>query len=40
MLAPVAGYYPAAPFLTVAKYFGDDIYKDMTWKDYEASQSK
>jgi len=40
MLAPVAGYYPAAPFLTVAKYFGDDIFKDMTWKDYEASQSK
>lgn len=40
MLAPVVGYYPATPFLTVAKYFGDDIFKDMTWKDYEASQSK
>ena len=37
LLAPVAGYYPAAPFLDVAKYFGDNFYKDMTWKDYEST---
>lgn len=37
LLAPVAGYYPATPFLDVAKYFGDNFYKDMTWKDYEST---
>ncbi len=39
MLSPVPGYQKPKPFLEIAKYFGDDIYKDKDWKTY-AGQGK
>jgi thioredoxin-related protein len=37
VLTPLAGYYPATPFLQIATYFGDSLFETMTWKDYEAT---
>ena len=34
MLSPVPGYQKPKPFLNIAKYFGDDIYKKKDWKAY------
>ena len=34
MLSPVPGYQKPEPFLNIAKYFGDNIYKDQDWKTY------
>ena len=34
MLSPVPGYQKAEPFLQIARYFGDDIYKTQDWKSY------
>ncbi|MCJ7467493.1 MAG: DUF255 domain-containing protein [Maribacter sp.] len=34
MLSPVPGYQKPQPFLNIAKYFGDNIYKDKDWKTY------
>jgi thioredoxin-related protein len=34
MLSPVPGYQKPEPFLSIAKYFGDDIYKDTDWETY------
>ncbi|MFT6370504.1 MAG: thioredoxin-related protein [Maribacter sp.] len=34
MLSPVPGYQKPEPFLNIAKYFGDNIYKDKDWKTY------
>jgi len=34
MLSPVPGYQKPAPFLNIARYFGDDIYKNQDWKTY------
>ncbi|MCW5515982.1 thioredoxin family protein [Muriicola sp. Z0-33] len=34
MLSPVPGYQKPKPFLNIAKYFGDDIYKEKDWKTY------
>ncbi len=36
MLSPVPGYQKPKPFLKIAKYFGDDIYKEKDWKSYDA----
>ncbi len=36
MLSPVPGYQQPDPFLNIAKYFGDNIYKDKDWKTYSA----
>lgn len=36
MLSPVPGYQKPGPFLNIAKYFGDDIYKEKDWKTYAA----
>lgn len=36
MLSPVPGYQKPEPFLSIARYFGDDIYKDTDWKTYSA----
>ena len=36
VLSPVPGYQKPGPFLNIAKYFGDDIYKDKDWKTYTA----
>ncbi len=34
MLSPVPGYQKPKPFLNIARYFGDNIYKDTDWKTY------
>jgi thioredoxin-related protein len=34
MLSPVPGYQKPVPFLNIARYFGDDIYKEKDWKTY------
>ncbi len=34
MLSPVPGYQKPEPFLTIARYFGDNIYKDTDWATY------
>ncbi len=34
MLSPVPGYQKVQPFLQIAKYFGDNIYKQQDWKSY------
>ncbi|MEM7381101.1 MAG: DUF255 domain-containing protein [Bacteroidota bacterium] len=34
MLSPIPGYQKPKPFLNIAKYFGDDIYKEKDWKAY------
>ena len=34
MLSPVPGYQKVGPFLQIARYFGDDIYKTQDWKSY------
>ncbi len=39
MLSPVPGYQKPEPFLQIAKYFGDNIYKEKDWKTY-TSESK
>jgi thioredoxin-related protein len=39
MLSPVPGYQQPGPFMNIARYFGDDIYKELDWKTY-SGQSK
>ncbi|WP_222984700.1 thioredoxin family protein [Flagellimonas meishanensis] len=34
MLSPVPGYQKVEPFLQIARYFGDNIYKDKDWQTY------
>lgn len=34
MLSPVPGYQKADAFLQIAKYFGDNIYKEKDWQAY------
>lgn len=34
LITPVPGYQKAQPFLNIARYFGDDIYKEKDWKTY------
>jgi thioredoxin-related protein len=34
MLSPVPGYQKPGPFLQIAQYFGDNIYKEKDWKTY------
>lgn len=34
MLSPLPGYQKPAPFLKIAKYFGDNIYKEKDWNAY------
>ena len=34
MLSPVPGYQKVGPFLHIARYFGDNIYKEKDWKTY------
>ncbi len=34
VLSPVPGYQKPESFLTIAKYFGDNIYKQKDWKTY------
>ena len=37
MLSPVPGYQKAKPFLKIARFFGDDIYKDQDWNSYSGA---
>lgn len=37
MLSPVPGYQKPKPFLNIARYFGDNIYKEKDWKAYTSS---
>jgi Thioredoxin-related protein len=34
MLSPVPGYQKVEPFMQIAKYFGENIYKDKDWQTY------
>lgn len=34
MLSPVPGYQKPEPFLSIARYFGENIYKEKDWKAY------
>ncbi|WP_394970672.1 thioredoxin family protein [uncultured Croceitalea sp.] len=34
MLSPVPGYQKVDPFMEIARYFGDNIYKEKDWKTY------
>ena len=34
MLSPVPGYQQVEPFMQIAKYFGDNIYKNKDWQSY------
>jgi len=36
LITPVPGYHQAEPFLTIARYFGDDIYKEKDWETYSS----
>jgi thioredoxin-related protein len=38
MLSPVPGYQKADDFLKIAKFFGDEIYKNKDWKTYSSGQ--
>lgn len=34
MLSPVPGYQKVGPFMQIARFFGDNIYKDQDWQTY------
>jgi thioredoxin-related protein len=34
MLSPVPGYQKPEPFLSIARYFAENIYKEKDWKAY------
>jgi thioredoxin-related protein len=34
MLSPVPGYQKVQPFMQIARYFGENIYKEQDWKSY------
>ena len=36
LLSPVPGYQKPGPFLNIARFFGDDIYKEKDWQTYSA----
>lgn len=36
LLTPVPGYQKPGPFLNIARFFGDDIYKEKDWQTYSA----
>jgi len=38
VLSPVPGYQKPGPFLNIAKYFGDNIYKEKDWKTYSGQE--
>lgn len=37
MLSPVPGYQKPDAFMRIARYFGDNIYKDKDWQTYSGS---
>ena len=40
MLSPVPGYQKPEPFMEIARYFGDNIYKEKDWKAYACEAGK
>ncbi len=38
MLSPVPGYQKVKPFMQIARYFGDNIYKEKDWNSYTSSK--
>ncbi|MBT8188448.1 MAG: DUF255 domain-containing protein [Croceitalea sp.] len=34
MLSPVPGYQKVGPFMQIARFFGDNIYKEQDWQTY------
>jgi thioredoxin-related protein len=38
MLSPVPGYQKPEPFIQIAKYFGENIYKEKDWKTYAGAK--
>ncbi len=34
MLSRVPGYQKVKPFMQIARYFGDNVYKEQDWKSY------
>lgn len=40
MLSPVPGYQKPEPFLNIARYFGDNIYKEKDWNTYAGGKGK
>jgi len=38
MLSPVPGYQKPEPFLNIARYFGDNVYKEKDWKTYAGAK--
>lgn len=40
MLSPVPGYQQPEAFMKVARYFGDNIYKDQDWKSYSGQEGR
>lgn len=40
VLSPVPGYQEAGQFLKIARYFGDNTYKNTPWKEYDKSYKK
>jgi thioredoxin-related protein len=38
MLSPVPGYQKPEPFLKIARYFGENIYKEQDWESYSQSR--
>lgn len=39
ILSPIPGYQGPEDFLKIAKYYGDDVYKDRSWKEYDPPKS-
>lgn len=40
MLSPVPGYQKPEPFLNIARYFGENIYKEKDWNAYAGGKGK
>lgn len=40
ILSPVPGYQKPEPFLDIARYFGDNIYKEKDWNTYAGGKEK
>lgn len=40
MLSPIPGYQKPEPFMEIARYFGDNIYKEKDWKAYAGEAGK
>lgn len=38
LLSPVPGYQKPGPFMNIARFFGDDIYLQKSWKDYSGQE--